>query len=533
MQYLLTAEQMRAADTATSERFGVPPIVLMERAALSLADEVMKNAAPDADIIIAAGSGNNGADGLAAGRILCERGMHVRFYCSLVQGDGTVSSRKTTESMKTQLSILRAYGYKAHPLEELSSSGGETPDIIVDSIFGIGLSREPEGQFAGAISAVNRMRELGAKVISCDIPSGLNADTGRPMGGCCPVCADITVCMGFIKRGEMLYPGARYCGKIVRADIGIPKRSLCGEPLLFCYDTKSEADLLPARRPDGNKGTFGKLSVFAGSNCMSGAALLCSEAAYRNGCGMVRVVTDEANRVIVQSSLPEALLTTYVPADPESIRRAVHAAVSFADTLCAGPGIGRTEAAGIMLSEILRVCAESKGRFRALVLDADALRLIAASQEMEEQMTAAAGACNVILTPHLAECADLLHVSIKTLSDDLFRLLKQYADSHHCTILCKSARSVAVSCNRDKIYLNVSGNSGLSTAGSGDVLAGMTTAFAAVMEDPFAAVCAASWLHGRRAESLSAQEGERSVLASDLFRGVRRLGLSGGGSSIG
>ena len=339
-------------------------------------------------------------------------------------------------------------------------------------------------------------------MISCDIPSGLNADTGKPMGGCCPVCADITVCMGFLKRGEMLYPGVRYCGKIVRADIGITKRSLRKEPELFCYDTETTADLLPARRPDGNKGTFGKLSVFAGSVCMSGAALLCAEAACRSGCGMVRVVTEEANRVIVQSSLPEALLTTYMPEEPESIRRAVDSAASFADAICAGPGIGRTQAAGIMLSEILRVCAEQKGRFRAIVLDADALRLIAASKEMEDQMTAAAGASNVILTPHLAECADLL-----------------------CTILCKDARSVAVSCNRDKIYLNVSGNSGLSTAGSGDVLAGMTTAFAAVMEDPFAAVCAASWLHGRRAESLSAQEGERCVIASDLFRGAHGFDL--------
>ncbi len=525
MQYLLTAEQMRAADAQASEKFKIPSIVLMERAALSLADEVMKNAAPETEVIIAAGSGNNGADGLAAGRILCERGMHVRFYCSLIQSDGTLSPGRTTDSMKTQLSILRAYGYTVHPLEELSASGSKTPDIVVDAVFGIGLLREPEGKFAGAISNVNRLHELGAKVISCDIPSGLNADTGKPMGGCCPVCADITVCMGFLKRGEMLYPGVRYCGKIVRADIGITKRSLRKEPELFCYDTETAADLLPARRPDGNKGTFGKLSVFAGSVCMSGAALLCAEAACRSGCGMVRVVTEEANRVIVQSSLPEALLTTYMPEEPESIRRAVDSAASFADAICAGPGIGRTQAAGIMLSEILRVCAEQKGRFRAIVLDADALRLIAASKEMEDQMTAAAGASNVILTPHLAECADLLHVSIEVLSDDLFHLLKQYADSHHCTILCKDARSVAVSCNRDKIYLNVSGNSGLSTAGSGDVLAGMTTAFAAVMEDPFAAVCAASWLHGRRAESLSAQEGERCVIASDLFRGAHGFDL--------
>lgn len=533
MHYILTAAQMREADQRTSEKIGLPSVVLMERAALAVAAAVKENfpltgGKPAPRVAVLAGRGNNGADGVAAGRLLRNDGYEVRVFLT--------GGAAAEESLcARQLHILEEYGGKAEPFERVAFSFFR-PDAVIDAMTGIGQKGglDPESMAGQAARLVNDLRHsLGTRVYAVDLPSGVLADTGGI--GACAVCADRTITFGYQKRGQVLYPGAMYCGALSVDDIGIrlPEKEerKDQEPLLFGYDTEKAGDLLPARSPAGNKGTFGKVLVVAGSRNMCGAALLCGTACARSGAGMVKIVTEECNRGIVQSAAPELLLDTWEPSDfgDEKSRNAVFrrlsADLSWADTVVAGPGIGQGKAAGWLVAFILAWLAEKD--FRGLVLDADAIRIIGKDPQLLSLAAKAGEHGPVVFTPHMAECAALLGMDVAALKKDWLPLLRQFADAHHCCILCKDARSAAAAFGEDRIYLNVSGNDGLSTAGSGDVLAGMTAAFLAQGMEAFPAACAASWLHGKAAEKLTKDGGgshnTRSLMAGDLVRAMGEL----------
>jgi len=229
-----------------------------------------------------------------------------------------------------------------------------------------------------------------------DIPSGLDADTGRVLGE--TVKADVTVTFGFCKRGLVFYPGCEYAGKVITTEIGITEHSFLGEtPTMFYYD-ESVKDLVPPRPLNGNKGTFGKVLVIAGSVNMAGAAVLAAKAAYRTGAGMVKVITPPENRVIIQEALPEALLGTI-----ENLEESLN----WADVVLIGPGIGKEEEA---LRSLRRVLQE---REMPLVIDADALNLLAEQEELQEALAVRAG--ETVLTPHVGEFSRLTNERISVL----------------------------------------------------------------------------------------------------------------------
>ncbi len=408
MEILVTGSQMKQCDKNTIETFGVPSLVLMERAALGVAEEIEgyfagQGRERERSALIACGHGNNGGDGLAIGRILWQRGYETTIL--MPPGNG-----KLSEETKVQKEILSKYGIAitdAMPSQEFG--------VIVDALFGIGLTRELQGVYREYIEGMNR--KTGLKV-AVDIPSGIHADTGAVMG--IGFRADVTVAFAYAKLGLLLYPGAEYAGRVLVKEIGISRHSFLGEqPSVFALGTE-DIGLIPARAPYSNKGTFGKVLTIAGQKNMAGAAFLSGMASYVTGAGMVRVFTEEANREILQALLPEAILTTYggagnQPGQEENLEKQLEEALSWATVAAAGPGLGTGKRARRLIKHLLKK-AEIP-----VVLDADGLNLAAESPEWLKEAKAP-----VIVTPHLGEMARLTGSSIPKIQQGLLQALPAF-----------------------------------------------------------------------------------------------------------
>ncbi len=491
MKFVLTAEQMQQCDANTMEAgYGIPSAVLMERAALSLVSEIMK-AYPDpsARIMIACGTGNNGGDGLAAARLLFLKDYRVTVFFP-------GNEEKCSAEAARQLGIARKYGVNI--VEKLPEGDY---DVIVDAFFGIGLSREIEGSYRESIESLNEKK--GWKV-AVDIPSGINADTGKIMGTA--FHADLTVTFGFAKIGQILYPGAEWCGKLVVKDMGIDERSLLSIKPGYYMAEPDDISLLPSRTDDSNKGTYGRVLIFAGSYNMAGAAALSARAAYRTGAGLVRVVTDSANREILQTLVPEAILATYdAKTDIESF---VREETGWADSIVVGPGIGRS----LQAEEIVKtVLAEARC---ACVVDADAINILS---EHPEWLVSAGG--GVILTPHPGEMARLLHMpSASQVKDDLINAASSCLSMFGCVTVLKDAHTLIA--YEDDIWVNTTGNNGMATAGSGDVLSGIIGALSAGKILPETAAVLGVLIHGMAGDAAAKRLGKTSLMASDIIEGL-------------
>lgn len=560
---VLTGAQMAAADRYTSESLHIPSLVLMERAALAVADAVSGNnggrpgdAFVDGGrssvfwkrrtprIAVVAGRGNNGADGIAAGRILLDRGYEVAFFTS---DENLNCAVEDDSSYGTQLRILNAYGVTPIIIGERDLSDSvfkSTPDYVIDALTGTGFHGQPSERMRTALQLIHHYSEKGAEVISVDMPSGVSATTGVACTDA--VNADVTVTFGFRKTGQILYPGTTHCGQLRCVDIGITERSLTSDPseLFVTLSPGTAIELLPKRDPAGNKGTFGKVLVVAGSEGMAGASLLAARAAYRCGAGMVKIFTPESNRIIVQETLPEALLTTY---DSETTRdggAALHDLLKkdlhWADVVLMGPGLSQSETARKIVEEILKLL--SGETIRGLVVDADALRILADRDDLRKLLAERPADTACILTPHPGELAALLHCEIRELkvpvtatesaygSTGALPKIRELCEQLNAVTAAKDARTCVVSPANDPVYLNTTGSHGMATAGSGDVLAGMTAAFLAMPWDSsgehsaaYTAACAAVCLHGAAGDLAADRIGPRSLMAGDIADALPEL----------
>ena len=561
---VLTGAQMAAADRFTSESLHIPSLVLMERAALAVADAVSGNngGRPGDDFVdgerssgfvkrrtpriaVVAGRRNNGADGIAAGRILLDRGYEVTFYTS---DENVGRAVEDDSSYGTQLRILNAYGVTPiiigeGTLDDPYQTSTYAPDYVIDALTGTGFHGEPSERMRSALQLIHKFSEKGAEVISVDMPSGVSATTGVACTDA--VNADITMTFGFRKTGQILYPGATHCGQLRCVDIGITERSLAALSDMFVTLSPSAAkELLPARDPAGNKGTFGKVLVVAGSEGMAGASLLAARAAYRCGAGMVKIFTPENNRIIVQETLPEALLTTYSGEPAEDGGAALHDLLKkdlhWADVVLVGPGLSQSETAFKIVEEILSLLSEET--IRGLVVDADALRILADRDDLRKLLAERPADTACILTPHPGELAALLHCEIRELkapvtatesadgSTGALPKIRELCEQLNAVTAAKDARTCIVSPANDPVYLNTTGSHGMATAGSGDVLAGMTAAFLAMPWDSsgehsaaYTAACAAVCLHGAAGDLAADRIGPRSLMAGDIADALAEL----------
>ena len=536
MKTVLTAAEMKTCDSYTIEKIGVPSAVLMERAALAAADEVLSlRGASDGAVLILCGSGNNGGDGFACARILHMKGVPVTVLFAGREENMTAETRR-------QSGICGRLGLRAVKPEEIPEDGnaGErfwnSFELIVDALLGIGLSREVGGCIRDLIQKANAAR---AQIVSIDIPSGVDADTGRVLGA--GIYAAVTVTMQCIKPGLLLYPGAENTGRLAVADLGIPEPASGNPDIIDAVSGVSGIDesasgiagtsrsrvasdvrsmrlmeredlklVLPVRSASGNKGTFGKLLIIAGSENMAGAAFLCASAALRSGAGMVKVLTPSVNREILQRSLPEAMLATWDSLG--KMETELRQALDWCDAVVCGPGIGRSEEASRLVHELLAVCE------KPVVLDADGLNVL----EGDLSVLTNTPSGRVTLTPHIGEMARLTGKSAADIKNDLVTSAREISMLTGATCVLKDARTVTALPDGG-IFFNNTGNSGMATAGSGDVLAGILGSLIVQGTDPGYAAAAAVVLHGAAGDEAAAEQGRRFMTAGDIVTGIRAV----------
>ena len=493
MKYIATAESMKKIDEYTIKKTGIPDAVLMERAALSVVSEIQKRTNGNEKILVVCGTGNNGADGMCCGRILQERGYSVEI---VILGNHD----KFTALAKLHRNILGNLG-----IEIINNVEVKEYDIIVDSIFGIGLSKEVTGIFADNISKINNIKnKYGAKVYAVDIPSGISSNTGKTLG--IAVEADYTVTFGLLKNGIVFEPGRYYAGKIIVADIGFTREAyLDNEDICFTYDIEDLPDILPKRKKDSNKGSYGKVLVVAGSKNMAGAAILSAKAAIRSGAGLVKVLTCECNRNIIQTSVPEALISTYEEND--DLEMLVKSEILWADVVIVGPGLSMSEKArkivGIICDNITTT----------LILDADALNIIA-----DENKVIPVGA---IITPHLKEMSRLINKPVSDIKENKIEVAREYARTNNIVVILKDSKTVAS--NGEKVYINSSGNNGMATGGSGDVLTGIIGAYLAQTDSIFDFCCAGVFVHGRAADIFVEKYNPYALTPTDIIENLKNI----------
>lgn len=503
MRYVVTGKQMKAIDQDTIERIGIPSVVLMERAALAVADAVSSLAPDRKGIRIAAvcGTGNNGADGIAAGRILWGRGYEVSVFLA---GDPD----KGTKEYKLQRQIAERLGIFMEPAESFSRWKGQ---VIVDALFGIGLGRKVEGKYLELIEEMAKRKD--EKVVAVDIPSGIHADTGAVMGAA--VRATVTVTFGYAKTGLLLYPGREYAGRVQVEDIGFSHCSLERAGWDGRMLEKGDMDGLPKRGPDSNKGTFGKLLVIAGSGGMCGAAFLSGLAAYRTGCGLVKILTVPENRAILQTMLPEAIVEELDFASEwnrqpgrESFREKIRTQCEWAGAVVIGPGLGRGDYVEPLVEAVLE-CARVP-----VVVDADGLNAVSRCPRLTGYFSGKA-----VVTPHMGEMSRLTNKTIEELKSHRMQAAREYAADTGAVCVLKDASTVTAAPDKTA-YINVSGCSAMAKAGSGDVLSGVIGGLLAQGMTRLEGAAYGVYIHGLAGEQAASRMGERGPLARELADGL-------------
>lgn len=500
MQEILKSSYMKECDRYTIEEIGIPSFVLMERAALSVVEEIEKDyKVAEISAIIFAGTGNNGGDGIAIGRILWEKGAKVKLVL-------TGNIKKCSQETQKQIEIAEKSGLK---LEKNSDYKKDEYNVVVDALFGIGISRNVEGEFRQAIEIMNNLKER-ASIYAVDIPSGVHTDTGEILG--MAVWADKTITFQYAKPGLYLQEGRKYAGEVIVKDIGISRQFLeknLVKPYIFSYED-TDLEKIPKRNENGNKGTFGRVLVIAGSKNMAGAAFLSADAAYATGCGLVEVFTPEENRIIIQQKIPEAVLTTYRESDFST--KMVKESIKKADIIIMGPGLGKSRQAEEIVEYVI------KNSQKPCVVDADALNILAEHLEWLEEKRA-----ECILTPHMKELSRLCKKEVTILKKDCISVALEFSGKYDCIVVAKDARTVILEKKTERCSINLSGCNGMATAGSGDVLTGIIGGLLAQKMGSYEAACMGVFVHGLAGEKARETMGNYSMKASHIISNIHKI----------
>jgi len=492
MKYIPDAIQMKEADQYTIQQLKVPSLKLMETAASCCVDVMEEKNMDMSHICIVCGSGNNGGDGFAIARILVNRGIKVTVVMA-----GKVE-RATKETLY-QIEELLKTGVKI--TNEFTAS---EYSMIVDAVFGVGLSRNLEGHYKELIEELNRSSGLKFAV---DIPSGICADNGNILGTAFK--ADYTVTFQVSKLGHLFYPGKEYCGEVIVKDIGISETYFRNNgDVANVYEEEDYRKMLPLRKEDSHKGTYGKLLVIAGTKGMSGAAYMNAMSAYMCGAGLVQIYTAEENRIILQSILPEAIITTYNDYDGKYLTELVE----WADAICIGSGIGMSDVSKKILKTVI---FES---MVPVVIDADGLNILAEHMWYLEKKKHK----HYILTPHMKEMSRLTGEEIGKIKKERKQILEDFTEKYQVTCVLKDSRTLIK--NPDKRYVvNTSGNSSMAKGGSGDVLAGIIAGLLVQTKLCYEAAVLGTYIHGKCGDMARREKGSYSVMARDLIECISKV----------
>ncbi len=484
MKYVLTNEEMRLADKYAIETLGTPSLTLMEKAGVALAEKTANLA--DGEALCLCGGGNNGGDGFVCARILKNKGFSVDVVCVAEKYSADCLAKKT----------------------EWENCGGKTLSaipqkdyaVVVDCLYGTGFHGRLQGEDEKLVLQANTLKRRGVKVLSADIPSGVNGKNGKVEGAA--ICADETLCIGEIKTGVLLGDGIDCAGRILRADIGIvlPKNQYA-----VLTDEEVARTILPKRKRNSHKGSYGRGAIVAGSEAYTGAAYLSAVACLRSGVGYTTLYT------------PKDILPHYILKAPEILLRASNEGGRYVfneeimkellpyESIAYGMGMGASKEVFKGLKWLIE---NYEGK---LVVDADGLNSLAT---YGDSSVFAKKKCEIILTPHIKEFARLSGLPVEEILEDSIRAAREYAKKHGVTVLLKNAVSVIT--NGEEVFLNSTGTSGQAKGGSGDVLSGVIAGLSASGVTPFRAGILGAYLVGRSAEIAEKLVGDYSMTATDL-----------------
>lgn len=492
MQLWVNAAQMKAADQYTIQKLGVPSLELMEHAAQACVQVLEDEKVDLSHVCVVCGSGNNGGDGFAIARILQNNRYSVETFC-------VGNPEHYTEETQEQMHRLQECGGKityGMPQEDSYS-------VIIDAVFGVGLSRKVEGRYRQVIEQMNRMR--GTK-FAVDIPSGLSATTGCILG--CAFKADYTVTFQLKKIGLELSQGRTMAGRVIVPDIGISTDSICEDQEIVRTAGKDiYRKMLPDRPEDSNKGTYGRLLVIAGNKGMAGAAYLNAHAAYMTGAGLVRIYTFSDNREILQTLLPEAIITTYEEYNKEELL----SLLTWADGVCIGSGLGMSRLSEKILKTVIEYVKVP------CLIDADGLNLLAENNNYLNQMAER----RFVITPHMKEMSRLTGTPVEELKADRIQILKDFISRYRITCVLKDSRTLIAS-EEKGIRMNLTGNSAMAKAGSGDVLAGVISGWMVQGKEAEDAAELGTYIHGLSGDLAKFEKGVYSVMARDLIEYISK-----------
>lgn len=492
-----TAQEMKEIDELTIKEYGVDSRILMERAGISvvLAMEEELGNLSDYRFLVLCGGGNNGGDGFVVARNLLGTAKDV-----LVVSLG----KKKTPDCEYNYGLYKKFGGKV--VDKFEPFLLNEFDVVVDAIFGTGLRGEITGEYAEIINLVNKSGKI---VVSVDVPSGIDSNTGKVLG--VAVKADLTVTFGVPKIGHILFPGRDLTGKLKVANIGHPVH-LIDSINRYVITREMVRSLLPERPRDSHKGTYGKVLIIAGSRLYSGAPVLSGMGALKVGTGLVKLAVPFPQNLIAISRFPELIS---IPVDtekgffgPRNIQECLELSKDV-DVVAIGPGLGNNEHVREFVNEFLKTLE------KPAVIDADAINVLDISVLKERKSPA-------VLTPHPGEMARLVKKTVGDVKYN-YELAEEFAKENDCVLVLKSATTIVTDGGRT--LFNITGNTGLSKGGSGDVLTGMIAGFMAQGLSPLEASTVSVYLHGFAAELF--EQDERGLTASELLRlipeAIRRL----------
>ena len=501
---ILNSAQMREADRFTIEDIGIPSLVLMENAGRQVvaAMEAAFEARLDGRVAVLCGRGNNGGDGFVVARTLAQRGIEAAVFVVAaladVRGDARINLDILGRLGITVVEVNDEQAWELH-FSEISQCS-----LVVDAIFGTGLKSALTGMMETVVADLNAS---GIPIVSIDLPSGLAADTPHRIGNC--IDATMTVTLAAPKLPLVLPPGEAYAGDVVIADIGIPHEVLEGldGPRIELLTPEHVRELIEPRAADSHKGDFGRVTVVAGSMGKTGAAFLSAMGALKSGAGLVTVATPASCLPIVASMAAEYMTEPLDEAGGSVTAEAVDQVLELRqDVIACGPGLGRHAGVTDFVFGLLDRSTVP------LVLDADAITVLAADpgrlMGREER--------DVIITPHPGEMARLVGSTVEDVQANRIEVATNFATTHHLYVVLKGHRTL-IATPEGHVFINPTGNPGMATGGTGDVLTGMIAAWLAQLLDAEAACRLAVFLHGAAGDVAEPEEGQVAMTATDLL----------------
>ena len=517
---VVTAAEMRQIDQDTIEGIGIPGIVLMETAGSAIVRAIEQHYPTCQRIGIFAGKGNNGGDGIVIARQLAHLGRDVHLFLVSPSDSFTGEAQINLQIAKNLgLPIEEVLGGKdrwKHGSMEVWKDWVANCELLVDAIFGTGLRGTVRDPIAPVINAINR---LPTPILSVDLPSGLDADTGHPLGTC--VQADRTVTIGLPKRGLLMHPGAELAGKLEVVDIGFPESVIDAQNIKVNWTTAAQvAQWMPLRPPFSHKGSYGRVLVVAGSTGMTGAAALASEAALRAGAGLVTLATPKHLNPILEGLLPEVMTLPLPETDAGSLSVSATStilefAVKTKSILAIGPGLSQHPETVSFVQQLIRENRE-QGLDLRMVIDADGLNALAQVRETILSLNS-----ETVLTPHPGEMARLTSTSVPILEKDRISTAQQFASKYGVTLVFKGAPTVTSTPNGN-LWVNSTGNPGMATGGMGDVLTGIIAGLMAQGIPSEIAAALGVYLHGLAGDIVAERLGRHGLIASDVLKAAPR-----------